>query len=104
MQTRSLSRRIGSTEGTRPQPMSTDQNYVAVSNFNSKRHWSTKLDLTQSVDKLVGTCQLPNLVNSLLKPHNCAFVPAITARDIVVNRVSNVVLTLGKNRSAGFCR
>ena len=41
---RSLSHWVGSAEGTRPQPMQTDQNHVAASYNISERHWNTEFD------------------------------------------------------------
>jgi hypothetical protein len=57
MQIRSLSHKIDVAEGTRPQPMRTDQNYLAVSYYVSKRDWSTELD-PGAQGELIGICEM----------------------------------------------
>ena len=54
---RSLSHRVGSAEGTRPEQMWTDQNYLIESYRASERH--RNLNFIQAVDRIViGICQM----------------------------------------------
>jgi hypothetical protein len=64
--------KIGSADGTRPQPMPTDQNYLAASYFISERHWSTELD-PRAQGALIGICQITSPGKCLQKPHTCDF-------------------------------
>src|ERR1700730_396119 len=94
---RSLSHWIDPADGTRPQPMPTDQNHFAVSSCFSERNGNT--EASQAQTELIGLPVPPPLANSLFEAAPiCGFVRNVRCHNIAVNRDHHLVLvTVGRH-------